>query len=228
MTPDITSEEVAGRADRIRERIAGQGADPDAVTLVAVTKGFGADAVRAVVDAGLTDVGESYAQELLAKAEAIGQPAPRWHFIGRLQSNKVRPLAAAVWRWQSVDRLPLMAELARRAPGASLMVQVNVSAEPGKGGCTLDEAGGLTEAATDLGLVVTGLMAVGPAGPPEAARPGFRALSRLADRLGLPERSMGMTGDLEVAVQEGATMVRVGTALLGPRPDVPRSSGTAH
>jgi pyridoxal phosphate enzyme (YggS family) len=199
----------------VRARIAEAGG-ADRVRLVAVTKGFGPEVVAAAVAAGVDDVAESYAQELLAKAAVVD--VPRWHFVGRLQANKVRALAPTVALWQSVDRPRLVDEVARRAPGASVLVQVDVTGEPSKGGCPPAEAPALVERAAAAGLEPTGLMAVGPLGPPEAARPGFRALAALADRLGLAERSMGMSADLEVAVQEGATMVRVGTALFGPRP----------
>jgi uncharacterized pyridoxal phosphate-containing UPF0001 family protein len=103
-------------------------------------------------------------------------------------------------------------------------VQVDVTGEPSKGGCPPADVPALVERAADAGLEPKGLMAVGPLGPPEEARPGFRALVGLADQLGLAERSIGMSGDLEVAVQEGATMVRVGTALFGPRPPRPGPS----
>jgi uncharacterized pyridoxal phosphate-containing UPF0001 family protein len=138
--------------------------------------------------------------------------------IGRLQTNKVRALAGVVALWQSVDRVELGREIARRSPGAAVLVQVDVTGAAGRGGCPEDEVAPLVEALDALGLEVRGLMAVGPGGPPEEARPGFRRVARLADRLGLPERSIGMSGDLEVAVEEGATMVRVGTALFGGRP----------
>ena len=222
------AEQVAEAVERVRNRIAEAGADPAAVRLVAVTKGFGTDAVAAAVAAGVADVGESYADELAAKASASG-PEPRWHFLGRLQSNKVRKVAAVVELWQSVDRPILVRRIGERAPGAQVLVQVNASGEAAKGGCRPDEAAALVAAADEAGLRVRGLMAIGPAGHPEEARPGFRLVRELADRLGLPERSMGMSGDLEVAVQEGSTMVRVGRALFGPRDLVPpgRRSGSS-
>ncbi len=151
-------------------------------------------------------------------------PAPAFHFIGRLQRNKVRGLAGIVACWQTVDRVALAAEIARRAPGAKVLVQLNLSGEPQKGGCDPVEAEPLVDQARALGLDVRGLMGIGPAGPPETARPGFRRLVALADRLGLPERSIGMSADLEVAVAEGSTQVRVGQDLFGPRP--PRSGTT--
>jgi pyridoxal phosphate enzyme (YggS family) len=215
---------VAERVAAVRERIAGAGGE--GVTLVAVTKGFGPEVVAAAVAAGVDDIGESYAQELASKAQAVH--APRWHFVGRLQANKVRGLTGTVDLWQSVDRPRVVDELARRAPGAKVLVQVDVTGEPSKGGCPPADVPALVERAAAAGLEPRGLMAVGPLGPPEDARPGFRALVALADRLGLPERSIGMSGDLEVAVQEGATMVRVGTALFGPRPPRHRAPHMGH
>jgi PLP dependent protein len=224
LTATATTDRVRHRLDEVRGRIAAAGGDPDAVTVVAVAKGFGPDAVEAAVGAGLADVGENYAQELLAKAEAVTPGTAgrcRWHFIGHVQRNKVRALAPVVDLWQTVDRLVTGEDIAHRAPAAKVLVQVNVSGEEAKNGCGFDEAAPLVDALQGLGLDVRGFMAVGPAGPPEDARPGFRRLAALADRLGLPERSMGMTDDLEVAVQEGTTMVRIGRALFGPRPGRP-------
>jgi pyridoxal phosphate enzyme (YggS family) len=215
----LDPEAVAARAAEVRRRIdAAAGGRP--VTIVAVTKGFGADAVEAALAAGLPDVGENYAQELVAKAEELGDRAAgaRWHMIGRLQRNKVRLLSDRVAWWQTVDRLDLAAEIARRAPGARVLVQLNLSGEEQKGGCRIAEAAGLVDACRDVDVRVDGLMGVAPAGPPEAARPGFRRLVELADELALPVRSIGMSGDLDVAVEEGSTMVRVGTAIFGPRP----------
>jgi len=189
------------------------------VEIVAVTKGFGPDAVTAAAAAGLRAIGENYAQELAVKAPAATEAGLAVHFIGQLQTNKVRQLAGTVDVWETVDRLRLVAELAKRAPGATVLVQVDTTGELGKGGCPVDDVAGLVSAARDAGLVVDGLMTVGPTtGGAAAARPGFRTVRRLADDLGLATCSMGMTADLEVAVEEGSTRVRVGTALFGPRP----------
>ena len=224
--------EVAARLAAVQARIAAVG-DPGAVTVVAVTKGFGPEAATAALAAELLDLGERYAAELVEKASAVdgsgapggGAPSPRWHFVGRLQSNKVRRVAATVHLWQSVDRPGLVAELVRHAPGAPVLVQVNVSGEEQKGGCPPAATADLVASLRTGGLDVRGLMCVAAPGGNEAARPGFRLLRSLADDLGLAERSMGMSGDLEAAVEEGSTMVRVGTALFGARPG-PRS-GTA-
>jgi PLP dependent protein len=222
------STQVASRLAAVRDRIAAAGGD-DSVRVVAVTKGFDAATVEAALAAGVTDVGENYAAELLAKREqasAAGAAAGgeagagaglRWHFLGPVQRNKVRALAPAVDLWQAVDRVVAGEEIARRAPGARVLVQVNVSGEAQKHGCAPDDAPALVQRLRDLGLDVAGLMAIGPAGPPYEARRGFRDLAVLADRMHLQERSMGMSDDLEIAVKEGATMVRVGRALFGPR-----------
>jgi len=217
VTVDDTS--VAAAAEQIRNRIADAGGDNDRITLVAVTKGQPASVVRAAVAAGLVEIGESYAQELAAKVTELDDIADQlqWHFIGQLQRNKVRVVAPDVSLWQSVDRLTLGNEIARRAPQAHVLVQVNLTDDPDRGGSRPELVPGVVEGLRDLDLDVRGLMAVGPPGGPEAARVGFAAVAALAERLGLPERSMGMTDDLEVAVQEGATIVRIGTALFGAR-----------
>jgi hypothetical protein len=213
------SDEVADRLAEVRARIEAAGRRPDDVVVVAVTKGFGIDAVDAAHAAGIVDVGENYAQELAAK---VGAATPhserRWHFLGRVQRNKVRSIAAAVHLWQGVDRLAAGEEIARRSPGAKVLVQVRIAGDEARNGCDPHAVPDLVERLDGLGLDVRGLMAVGPAGPPELARPGFREVSALADRLGLRERSMGMTDDLGVAVEEGSTMVRVGRGLFGARP----------
>lgn len=215
MTP-LDPSLVRARVAHVHERIAAAGGTD--VTVVAVTKGFGVDAVVAALASGLVDVGENYAQELLGKVADLPPGELRWHFLGRLQRNKVKALAPHVHLWQSVDRLELGVEIARRAPGAGVLVQVNLSGQPQKGGCAWGELDALVAGLAEAGLRVRGLMGVGPEGAPEDARPGFRRLVEAAERLGLPERSIGMTADLEVAVQEGSTMVRVGRDLFGPRP----------
>jgi pyridoxal phosphate enzyme (YggS family) len=189
------------------------------VEMVAVTKGFGPAAVEAAAAAGCTTIGENYAQELLTKADTIERLGLTVQFIGRLQSNKVRKLVGRVDLWASLDRPSVIDEVARRDPGGAVLVQVNATGEDRKGGCDPADVGALVERADAAGLAVRGLMTVGPTvGPPEAARPGFRLVRRLTDELGLDVCSMGMSGDLRVAVEEGSTSVRLGTAVFGPRP----------
>jgi pyridoxal phosphate enzyme (YggS family) len=212
----MTAETVADRVAAVRERIAAAaaraGRDPHDVTLVSATKTVDAQRVQEVVDAGVVDVGENRAQELLAKTAVVGA---RWHFLGQLQRNKVRQLAPWVGCWQSVDRPELGTEIARRAPGARVLVEVNLGEEPQKGGCTPAAVPALIDHLRGEALEVSGLMTV----PPHATdpRPWFAQLRNLAITLEVPELSMGMSDDFEVAIEEGATMVRVGRALFGPR-----------
>jgi hypothetical protein len=135
---------VRTNAERVRNRIADAGGDPDAIRLVAVTKGHPAAAVRAAVDAGLADIGENYVQELVAKAAEI-DGGVAWHFIGQLQRNKVRQAAHLVGLWQSVDRLRLGEEIARHRPGAAVLVQVNLTDDPDRGGTRPGLTAGLVE-----------------------------------------------------------------------------------
>jgi PLP dependent protein len=219
----VPSPSVAERVAQVRARIAAAaaraGRDPGEVTLIAATKTVDPARVQEVVDAGVPDLGENRAQELLTKTGVTGAPPVevRWHFLGRLQRNKVRALAPWLDCWQSVDRPELGAEIARRAPGARVLVEVNVGDEPQKGGCLPAAVPGLVDELRAAGLAVEGLMAVPP--HDDDPRRWFAALREQASVLGLPELSMGMTDDFEVAVEEGATMVRVGRALFGPRPE---------
>ncbi|MGH7348987.1 MAG: YggS family pyridoxal phosphate-dependent enzyme [Candidatus Rokuibacteriota bacterium] len=202
------------------------GRSPDQVLLIAVSKTIDADRVRLAVAAGVAALGENRVQEAREKIETLGRPVP-WHLIGSLQTNKARD-AARLFDWiHSVDRLELARELSRRAHGAerviNVLLQVNLGDEPQKGGVAPAEVKRLCDAVAGLpGLRVRGLMAIPPAAPtPEATRPHFRALHQLRDELGLDHLSMGMSADYEVAIEEGATMVRVGTAIFGPRPSTP-------
>lgn len=216
MTIDATT--VAANVDRIRQEIADAGGDPERVRVLAVTKGFGPEAPNAALEAGLTDLGENYAQELADKAPSV-TGSPRWHFIGRLQSNKVKLVADLVTRWDSVDRASLVGEIAKRAPGATILVQVNATGEAQKGGCPVPDVPDLVAAAADAGLVVEGLLTVGVDGDERATALAFERVAGLVADLGLSEASMGMTADLALAVRAGSTQVRIGRALFGPRPE---------
>ena len=211
-------DQVAERLAVVRDRILRAGGTD--VSVLAVTKTHPIDRCWAAHHAGCTAVGENYAQEVVAKFQGHTLPFDV-HFIGQLQRNKVRSLAPIVSVYETVDRASLVQELANRVPGAKVLVQVAALDEPGKGGCPLADTPALVEFAQAAGLQVLGLMTVGPTtGGPDAARPGFRAVRALLDRLGLAVCSMGMTDDLEVAVHEGSTQVRVGSALFGDRPPV--------
>jgi pyridoxal phosphate enzyme (YggS family) len=210
------SVDVAANLAAVRQRL------PAGVTLVAVSKTHPPEAIRAAYAAGQRDFGENYAQEWREKADALADLAElRWHFVGGLQTNKAKVLAGRVAYVHTVDREELARELSRRlaAKGARLraFLEVNVAGEAAKAGCAPADAPRLAEAVRALpGLELVGLMCIPPAeGDP---RPHFRTLRALRDRLGLRELSMGMSGDLDAAVEEGATFVRVGTAIFGERP----------
>ncbi|HEX5633272.1 MAG TPA: YggS family pyridoxal phosphate-dependent enzyme [Gemmatimonadales bacterium] len=197
------------------------------VRIVAVTKTHPADAVRAAVAAGLGDVGENRVQEALAKQEQLADVAVRWHLIGTLQRNKAKHAAGRFALIHSVDRLDLAQDLARRMPAGArqaVLVQVNCSAEPQKGGAEPADLPALLDALAGVeALEVQGLMTMAAFDADEAGlRATFGRLRRLRDEAEarghrLPELSMGMSGDYAIAVEEGATMVRLGTVLFGER-----------
>jgi PLP dependent protein len=222
--PDNGFAETVGRnIARVKERISDAGGDLASLRIIAVTKGFGPEAVIAAASHGVFDVGENYADELVEKASAIshmqdGQPngGPiTWHFQGALQTNKINRLKPFVTWWQSVDSVERLLALAVRAPGAKVLVQVDLSGSPGRSGCRPEEVAQIVTRAKDVDVSVLGVMGVAPIG--SASLKFFETLAAIADRFELPERSMGMSDDLEDAVRAGATMVRVGSAVFGPR-----------
>jgi pyridoxal phosphate enzyme (YggS family) len=224
--------DIRANLGRVQEAVARAcaraGRSPDHVLLIAVSKTVDAERVRLAVAAGVAALGENRVQEAREKIEALGRPVP-WHLIGSLQTNKAKE-AARLFDWiHSVDRLELAQELSRRAHGAQrtldILLQVNLGDEPQKGGVAPAELRRLCDAVAGLpALRVGGLMAIPPAAPtPEETRPYFRTLRELRDSLGLEHLSMGMSADYEVAIEEGATMVRVGTAIFGPRASAPLS-----
>jgi pyridoxal phosphate enzyme (YggS family) len=221
--PDEVADRLAAVQQKVADAAGRSGRPSSAVRLVVVTKGVPPPVMQAALDAGATDLGENRAQELLVKAPELaalaeGSPnprRPRWHFIGRLQRNKVAALAPLVDLWQSVDRLELGQAIARRAPGAAVLAEVNVAGDPAKAGVTPGDAPALVDGLRSAGLAVDGLMTIPAAG--RDPRPAFAALAELAERLGVAEVSMGMSDDYEVAVEEGATIVRVGRAIFERR-----------
>ena len=210
----------------VRERIAAAagraGRRPEDVLLIGVSKTVPAERVRLGIEAGLAALGENRVQEAKDKIRSLGRPVP-WHLIGHLQTNKVKDALELFDLIHSLDRLELARELERRAadPGrvVETLLEVNVAGEASKGGFAPDDVGPALEAIGGLTHVrVRGLMAIPPiVEHAEDARGWFQALRRLAERHGLKELSMGMSADFEVAIEEGATMVRVGTAIFGPR-----------
>jgi PLP dependent protein len=191
------------------------------VQLVAVTKTFPSTDVEHALAAGITDVGENKVQEARDKKPGVGAAA-RWHLIGHLQSNKAKDAVRLFDVIQSVDSIGLAGKIARAAEAAGKvqqsLLQVNIAREPQKSGADPDEVERQVDPIRALpSLELTGLMVIPPAGDPEESRPWFRELRMMRDRLGLRELSMGMTDDFEVAIEEGATIVRVGRAIFGAR-----------
>jgi hypothetical protein len=208
---------IATAADRA-------GRDPREITLVGVSKYADDGAVVAAHAEGLADFGENRAQELVARSVLL-PVGVHWHFVGRLQGNKVRQVRPIVSLLHSLDR-PALAEQWVKGPGMPppVLIQVNVAGEVQKGGVAPDEAGALIRMAASLGLEVVGLMTIPPVGDrPEDSRPWFRQLRELRDRIrqdhpAITQLSMGMTDDFEVAVEEGATVLRIGRAIFDPVP----------
>jgi pyridoxal phosphate enzyme (YggS family) len=226
---------IAATIEQIRDRIARRcttaGRDPSDVTLLAVTKTFPADRVQAVVRSGVLDIGENYVQELLLKRAALNDDRLRWHFIGHLQSNKVRQIIDWVSLIHAVDSVSLATEIDARAARArrivDVLLEVNTTGESSKFGLRPAATPGFVKQIEGFShLRVAGLMTIGPFLPdPEGSRPMFRELRLLRDELAtlsqenvaMKHLSMGMSGDYEVAIDEGATIVRLGTALFGSR-----------
>ncbi len=222
--------EVADRLEQVRARIEqacnDAGRASHEVRIIAVSKRHSPEAIRAAYAAGHRDFAENYVQELSAKASELADLSEiRWRFVGHLQRNKAKDVAAVGCAVDTVDSERTAKALAARAQQLGrcldVMIQVNVAAEQQKSGCAVTQLQALADSVRALhGLDLVGLMTIPPlADDPEHSRPHFRELRQLAEKLSLNEVSMGMSADLEVAVQEGATMVRVGTAIFGPRPE---------
>lgn len=231
--PSAVAEALARVRERIARAAAAAGREAAAVKLVAVSKVQPLEALRAALEAGQRALGENYAQELREKAEALAgkEPPPEWHFLGALQTNKVKMVVGRAALVHTCDRLALARELSRRAAASGLvqrvLVEVNIGREAQKSGVLPEAAAELLFALAELpALRCEGLMCIPPAaGDP---RPHFAALRELRDSLrralpapggapALPELSMGMSADFEAAIAEGATLVRVGTAIFGER-----------
>jgi len=224
---------IAENLRSVRERVAAAceraGRSPDDVTVVGVSKTFPATLVVEACRAGLTDIGENRVQEAAAKipaVEALGS-RPRWHLVGHLQTNKVKTALGLFDIIHSVDSVRLAEFISRQAASLPVrqagllpvLLEVNVAGEASKFGLRPEETGRALEQMARLpGLTVQGLMTVAPlVDDPEEVRPVFRELRRLRNALGLHHLSMGMTDDFEVAIEEGATIVRIGRAIFGPR-----------
>lgn len=225
---------VADNVAKLRERIAASaaraGVAPESIQLVAVTKRMPVEAIREAIEAGITAIGENRMQEALAKFPEIGRDV-QWHLVGHLQSNKAGPAAELFDLIHSVDSPRIAHALSRSASQCGrdldILIQVNTSGEETKFGVSPQETVPLLEKIQGLpGIHVKGLMTIGPFRPnPEEARPSFHSLRRLSEKIRslnidgveMTRLSMGMSGDFEVAIEEGANLVRIGTAVFGPR-----------
>jgi PLP dependent protein len=229
MTSQVTTasaKDVAANLEQVRARIveAAERArrDPSSVRLIGVSKTFPATAVVAAVRAGLPDIGENRVQEAMAKASDVAAAgvSPTWHLIGHLQTNKVRPALDLFDCIHSIDSLRLATAVSRQArKPMDVLLEVNVAGEATKTGFAPDDVlAAANEIAALPNIALRGLMTVAPeSANPEDVRPVFRELRRLNEQLGYNELSMGMSGDFEVAISEGATMVRIGRAIFGTR-----------
>jgi pyridoxal phosphate enzyme (YggS family) len=227
----MIAENVARIRERIRKACERSGRNAEDVRLVAVSKTFEASLIGEAVEAGLQDIGENLVQELRQKREALNNPGIRWHFVGHLQSNKVKYIADFIHLIHSLDHWSVAEEIDKR--GAKLgrvieaLVEVNTSGEKTKFGLHPDATLGFVKSISELrNLKLKGLMTIGPFLPnPEDSRPAFRILRELRheieqeriENVEMRELSMGMTNDFEVAIEEGATIIRLGTAIFGPR-----------
>jgi len=228
----MTTSDIARRLEHVRERVAAAcdsaRRNPAEVTVVAIAKTFSADLVAAAVEAGCHDIGENRAQELKQKAAVLGSADIRWHFVGPLQTNKVRHVVGTASLIHSVDRMGLGAALARRAGALGIvqdvLVEVNLGGETTKAGIEPHGVRALAEELAELeGLAVRGLMAIPPASDSSTQlSDSFTALAELGTEVaaqipGATELSMGMSRDFEIAIACGATIVRIGEAIFGPR-----------
>jgi pyridoxal phosphate enzyme (YggS family) len=234
MGPQNLPEQVQAVRNRIELATRAAGRNVDSVTLLAASKAQPANSVRALAQAGVRNFGESYVQEGLEKMEALRDLPLTWHFIGRLQANKTRPVASAFDWVHGVDRLKIAERLAEQRPfhaaPLNVCLQVNVGGEASKGGVASAELPALAAAVAALPrLKLRGLMCIPPdEDDPVRQRAWFGSVRRQLEALNaagakLDTLSMGMSGDLEAAILEGATLVRIGTALFGPRPAANRT-----
>ncbi len=221
---DTLTRRISDNAAAVRVRLDSWGR-PE-VGILPVTKGFGVEAVLAARAAGFHAAGENYAAELLTKAAVINELGTTesstnpfaWHMIGTVQRRTIRALAAVVSSWDSVGRREVAESLARWAPGAHVLLQVNATGESTKSGLAPSAIPEFVGQCRDLGLVVDGLMTIGVAGDNVATKRAFSIVSDLRSALGLAQLSMGMSHDMALAVEMGSTCLRLGTALLGDRP----------
>jgi pyridoxal phosphate enzyme, YggS family len=228
----MIAENVKNILEKIKSSCIAAGRNPDSVTLIAVSKTFGFNEIVEVVQAGVFDIGENYVQEITEKRQRVSDARIRWHFIGHLQSNKVKYIADWVHLIHSVDNENVAAEIQKRGAKLSrvidVLIELNASGEKSKFGVQPDKAVDLVRKISRFpNIKVQGLMTIGPFLPdPVQSRPSFQLLKAAFTEINsahilrepMKHLSMGMTHDFSVAIEEGSTMVRIGTAIFGSRP----------
>jgi len=227
----MIAENIRNIRKRIEETCFRCGRKPEEVTLVAVTKTFGIDLIREALQAGQFDFGENYAQELDQKRRALAEPRARWHFIGHLQTNKVKYIAEYIHLIHTVDTFRVAEEIQKRAEKSNrtidVLIEVHTTQEETKSGIPPEKTLDLVKEMTKLDRVrIQGLMTMGPfSDDPNDSRPSFQQLATLKEKIyregleniSMHHLSMGMSHDFEVGIEEGATIVRIGTAIFGQR-----------
>ena len=214
MTSETYSEEIKERLEEINEIIDAKAQNP--VTLIGVTKGFTHEEVNIASELGIKNFGENYAQELLTKNPLV-DPEISWHYIGQLQSNKIRKISHLVDVWHSVTSLKLAREIHKRDDQAQILLQVSLMGPSNSKGFEVEQLPQLISELRDMNIDISGLMTMGVPGDMVATRVVFKELRKLADTFELPECSMGMSDDFEIALESGASMIRVGSAIFGNR-----------
>ena len=214
VTSETYSEEIKERLEKINEIIDAKAQNP--VTLIGVTKGFTHEEVNIASELGIKNFGENYAQELLTKNPLV-DPEISWHYIGQLQSNKIRKISHLVDVWHSVTSLKLAREIHNRSDQAKILLQVSVSGPSNSKGFEVEELPDLISQLRDENIDVSGLMTMGVPGDMVATRFVFKRLRQLADTFELSECSMGMSDDFEIALECGSSMIRIGSAIFGNR-----------
>ena len=214
MTSETYSEEIKERLQVINKIIDAKAQNP--VTLIGVTKGFTHEEVNIASKLGIKNFGENYAQELLTKNPLV-DPEISWHYIGQLQSNKIRKISHLVDVWHSVTSLKLAREIHKRNDQAQILLQVSLMGPSNSKGFKVEQLPQLISELRDMNIDISGLMTMGVPGDMVATRVVFKELRKLADTFELPECSMGMSDDFEIALESGASMIRVGSAIFGNR-----------
>lgn len=214
MTSETYSEEIKERLQEINKIIDAKAQNP--VTLIGVTKGFTHEEVNIASELGIKNFGENYAQELLTKNPLV-DPEISWHYIGQLQSNKIRKISHLVDVWHSVTSLKLAREIHKRDDQAQILLQVSLMGPSNSKGFEVEQLPQLISELRDMNIDISGLMTMGVPGDMVATRVVFKELRKLADTFELPECSMGMSDDFEIALESGASMIRVGSAIFGNR-----------